>query len=252
MPVLDLCCAPAFSSCGEQGLLFVAVHELLNCSGFACTAGTGSRFVGFSSCAHSLSICSTQALGAPRPVIMAYGFSCSSACRIFSDQGSNIGRRTVNFWPTRKCSSPFSGPFICGEIWSNIWSHLQNFMFYVWLLRLCCIFQGFLVSFHWEMVFGDHRMGIRDSLCYWIITVLWIFQSKEVRDVYTFENERNLNSYWYFQFKFKIACFFLTDLYLYITSPLLISLISVMLLVTSLLISFSLKRTHLMQVKISL
>ena len=30
MAVLDLhCCAQAFSSCGEQGLLFFAVHRLL-------------------------------------------------------------------------------------------------------------------------------------------------------------------------------------------------------------------------------
>ena len=65
MPVLDLCCAPAFSSCGEQGLLFVAVHELLNCSGFAyCGTQALGLWVSVAA-AHSLSICGTRALGRP-------------------------------------------------------------------------------------------------------------------------------------------------------------------------------------------
>ena len=43
--VLGLCCcAWAFSSCGKQGLLFVAVRGLL------LLQSTGSRHVGFSSC----------------------------------------------------------------------------------------------------------------------------------------------------------------------------------------------------------
>ena len=65
----------AFSSCGEQGLLFVAVHGLL------LLRRTGSRHAGFSSCG-------SQALER-RLGSVAHGLSCSVACGIFLDQGSN-------------------------------------------------------------------------------------------------------------------------------------------------------------------
>ena len=72
MPVLDACCcAPAFSSCGKQGLLFVAVHGLLNCRGFSYC---GTRALGLwvsVVAAHGLSICGMQALG--RPGFSNYG-----------------------------------------------------------------------------------------------------------------------------------------------------------------------------------
>ena len=59
--------ARAFSSCGERGLLFVAVRWLL------LLRSMGSRHTGFSSCgsrasvvvAHGLSSCGSGALGAP-------------------------------------------------------------------------------------------------------------------------------------------------------------------------------------------
>ena len=43
------CCLWAFSSCGERGLLFVAVHELL-IAWLLLLQSTGSRHAGFSSC----------------------------------------------------------------------------------------------------------------------------------------------------------------------------------------------------------
>ena len=49
------CCVRAFSSCGDRGLLFVVVHGL-------------------------------QSAGL---VVVAHGLSCSVACGIFPDQGSN-------------------------------------------------------------------------------------------------------------------------------------------------------------------
>ena len=54
------CCVWAFSSCGKQGLLFVALHGLL------LLQSTGSRRVGFSSCGsraleRRLSSCGTRA-----------------------------------------------------------------------------------------------------------------------------------------------------------------------------------------------
>ena len=65
------CCVRAFSSCGEQGLLFVAVLRASNCSGFSC--------------------CGARALGAWASVVVARRLgSCGSRaleCR-FSSCGS--------------------------------------------------------------------------------------------------------------------------------------------------------------------
>ena len=76
------CCVWAFSSCGERGLLSIAVRSL-HCSGFSCCGAQalgmwaqelqlpGSRAeLGLSSCGHGLSGC--------------------RACGIFPDQGSNL------------------------------------------------------------------------------------------------------------------------------------------------------------------
>ena len=64
MAVLGLrFCARAFSSCGKRGPLFIAVHGPL------LLQSTGSRRSG--------------------SVIVAHGLSCSTACGIFPDQGSN-------------------------------------------------------------------------------------------------------------------------------------------------------------------
>ena len=56
-----LCCACAFSSCGEQGLLFFVEHGLLTSTGF--------RSVG--------------------SVVVVHRLSCSAACGVFPDQRSN-------------------------------------------------------------------------------------------------------------------------------------------------------------------
>ena len=58
-----------FSSCGERGLLFIAVHGLL-----IVVASL---------------VAEHQALGAQASVVVAHGLSCSVACVIFLDQGSN-------------------------------------------------------------------------------------------------------------------------------------------------------------------
>ena len=64
MAVLGLrFCARAFSSCGERGPLFIAVRGPL------LLRSTGSRCTG--------------------SAIVAHGPSCSAACGIFPDQGSN-------------------------------------------------------------------------------------------------------------------------------------------------------------------
>ena len=77
------CCAWAFSSCGEQGLLFVAVHGLSHCSGFS---HCGARALGVRAsvvAARGLSSCGSRALEHRLS-------SCGTrACGIFPDQGSN-------------------------------------------------------------------------------------------------------------------------------------------------------------------
>ena len=71
MAVLGLCfCARAFSSCGKRGPLFIAVRApRLSLSRPLLLRSTGSRRAG--------------------SVIVAHGPSCSAACGIFPDQGSN-------------------------------------------------------------------------------------------------------------------------------------------------------------------
>ena len=61
-------CARAFSSCGERGPLFIAVHGPLTAAASRCGA---------------------QAPRRTGSVIVAHGPSCSAACGIFPDQGSN-------------------------------------------------------------------------------------------------------------------------------------------------------------------
>ena len=62
-------CARAFSSCGKRGPLFIAVRAGLSLSRPFLLQSTGSRRAG--------------------SVIVAHGPSCSAACGIFPDQGSN-------------------------------------------------------------------------------------------------------------------------------------------------------------------
>ena len=61
-------CARAFSSCGERGPLFITVHGPLTIVA-SLVGSTGSRRAG--------------------SVVVAHGPSCSAACGIFPDQGSN-------------------------------------------------------------------------------------------------------------------------------------------------------------------
>ena len=92
LAVLGLrCCARAFSSWGEQGLLFVVLqgYSLLRYAGFSLRwllllRSTGSRRAGFSSCGAW-----AQQLWSAGSVVVAHRLSCSTACGIFPGQGSN-------------------------------------------------------------------------------------------------------------------------------------------------------------------
>ena len=84
---LDLrCFAQAFSSWGEQWLLLVVVHWTSCCGGFSCWGA--------------------QALGEQASGAVVLGSSCSTACKIFPDLGSNpcpcFGRWILNHWTTRE------------------------------------------------------------------------------------------------------------------------------------------------------
>ena len=70
LAVLSLCCcAQAFSGCSEWGLLFSCGVQASHCGGFSC--------------------CRAHALDTWASVVVAQALSCSSACGIFPDQGSN-------------------------------------------------------------------------------------------------------------------------------------------------------------------
>ena len=59
-----------FSSCAEQGLPFCCGVQASHCGGFSC--------------------CSAWVQGYTGPVVLGHRLSCSTACRIFLDQGSNL------------------------------------------------------------------------------------------------------------------------------------------------------------------
>ena len=73
-------------SCGAQALgaraLGVAAHGLSSCGSWALV-GTS-----FSSCGTRLQL--LQLVGRERSVVVAHGLSCSTACGVFPDQGSNL------------------------------------------------------------------------------------------------------------------------------------------------------------------
>ena len=81
------CCAQAFSICGEQELLFVALRGLPIAVASLC----GARDLGMQAsvvAACRLCSCGSRALER-RLSSVVLGLSCSAACGIFPDQGSN-------------------------------------------------------------------------------------------------------------------------------------------------------------------
>ena len=90
LAVLGLrCCARAFSSCGEQGLLFVAVSGLLTAVASLVVEHRlkAHRIQQFQ---HAGSVVVARGLQSAGSVVVVHGLSCSAACGIFPDQGSNL------------------------------------------------------------------------------------------------------------------------------------------------------------------
>ena len=82
------CCVRAFSSCGERGLLFVAVHRLLIAVA-SLVAEHGLQAHGLQQLWHMGSAVVARGPQSAGSVVVAHGLSCSAACGIFPDQGSN-------------------------------------------------------------------------------------------------------------------------------------------------------------------
>ena len=82
------CCMQAFSSCGEQGLLFVVVCGLLIVVA-SLVAEHRLQACGLQQLQHTGSVVVARGLQSAGSVVVAHGPSCSAACGIFPDQGSN-------------------------------------------------------------------------------------------------------------------------------------------------------------------
>ena len=82
------CCVRAFSGCSEWGLLFVAVRELLSAvASFVAEHRLQAR--GLQQLWRTGSVVVVRGLQSTGSVVVAHGLSCSAACGIFPDQGSN-------------------------------------------------------------------------------------------------------------------------------------------------------------------
>ena len=94
MSALGLCCcAPAFSSCRERGLLFVVVRGLLTAVA-SLVVEHGLQVHGLQQLWHAGSAVVAHRLQSAGSVVVAHGLSCSASAPqllpgIFLDQGSN-------------------------------------------------------------------------------------------------------------------------------------------------------------------
>ena len=97
--------------CYPQTLSFMFLKLLLGCTRVFSSHGEQEPLSSFGAWASSCSVFSagSQAPGSRAPVVAAHGLSCSSACGIFRDQGSNpcpcLGRWSLNHWTIREMQS---------------------------------------------------------------------------------------------------------------------------------------------------
>ena len=82
------CCMWAFSGCGERGLLFIAVYGLLTAVA-SLVVEHRLQAHGLQQLQHTGSVVVARGLQSAGSVVVAHGLSCSTACGIFPDQGSN-------------------------------------------------------------------------------------------------------------------------------------------------------------------
>ena len=98
------CCMKTFSSCSEQGLLFLVMCGV-SLPWHLCCRETGS--LAPARAEYRLSGCLAQA-----PAVVAHGLSCSMACGTLLDQGSNLWplHWQVDFYPVYHQGRP---GFVC-------------------------------------------------------------------------------------------------------------------------------------------
>ena len=82
------CCMQAFSSCSEWRLLFIAVRRLLIAIA-SLVAEHRLQVRGLQQLWHTGSVVVARRLQSAGSVVVAHRLSCSMACGIFPDQGSN-------------------------------------------------------------------------------------------------------------------------------------------------------------------
>ena len=82
------CCARAFCSCGEQGLLFVSVRGLLVAVASLVTEHR-LQARGLQQSGHMGSVVVACGLQSAGSVVVVHGLTCCMTCGIFPDQGSN-------------------------------------------------------------------------------------------------------------------------------------------------------------------
>ena len=118
------CCARALSSCSEQGLFFVVVCGLLIVvASLVAEQGLQAREL--------------QQLWHAGPVVVAHGLSCSAACGIFPDQGSNpcplhFCRRILNHCATREVPHVFFIRVLQFQLLHlGLWSIFRSFLYMV-------------------------------------------------------------------------------------------------------------------------
>ena len=97
-----LCCYMLpFSSCGEQGLHFIALHRLLTAGGFSC-CGPWAPYM-------RASVVEALRLQSPGSLVGVHGLNCPSAHGNFRDD-THIpctGRRILTHYATREIHKPF-------------------------------------------------------------------------------------------------------------------------------------------------
>ena len=142
MAALGLCCCTrALSSCGEQELLFVAVRRLLIAVASLCCGAWALGVRASVVVAHGLSSCGSQDL---EHRLSSHGawVSCSTACGIRLDQGSNPCSLhwQVDPQPLRHQGSPllFNVGIYCYKFPSQHCFHgIQDILVYCMFIFIC-------------------------------------------------------------------------------------------------------------------
>ena len=154
-------CARAFSSCGKRGPLFITVRGPLTVAASPVARSTGSRRAG--------------------SVVVSHGPSCSAACGIFPDQGSNpcALHWQADSQPLRHQGNP-SGRVFKGNIRSE-GGRVPDQLTDILLIGCCwgCEFQ--LSVFRLQTVWGPSACGQHAVNFFHLVGVL--MSAKQLKDM---------------------------------------------------------------------